>query len=142
MPRSLHLRNALLQLIFNAVSFDGIAINDDTLPVSALTVALHTASPGPTGDQSTNEIVYTGYQRISIARTSTGWVITDDAVSPSADINFDEMTAGVGGAATHASIGTGVANEMLYYGALVPNISVSVGVKPQIPATATITEDE
>jgi len=131
----------ILKLIFQAVAIADLAENDATSPATTLTVALHTADPGEAGDQSTNETAYTGYARVAVARTSGGWAITGNSISPVANIDFGECTAAPGGAITHASIGTGVANKLLYKGTLTPNITMAVGVIPRIKTTSTITED-
>lgn len=138
----------LAKLIFNAVPITGLADDAASSPVGQLYLALHTADPGDSGDQATSEITYTGYARVAVARTAAGWVVTGDAttptsVSPVADIMFGEMTAGAGGTATHASVGTAAsgAGKILYSGALTPNITVALGVAPRVKDTSTITED-
>lgn len=138
----------LAKLIFNATPITGLADDAATSPLTDLYLALHTADPGETGDQTTSEIAYTGYARLAVARTNAGWVVTGNAstptsVSPAADILFAEMTGGVGGTATHASIGTASsgAGKILYSGALTPSITVALGVAPRIKDTSTITED-
>lgn len=135
------LENDLLKLIFNGTTIPELAENDTTSPATTLTVALHTADPGEAGDQSTSEIVYTGYARVAVNRDGTGWTVTGNSVSPFADIEFGEMTAGAGGVVTHVSIGTGTSNRMLYKGALTPNINVVNGVIPRIKTTSTLTEE-
>lgn len=99
-------RNDLLLLIFNGTAIANLADNAASSPLTALQVALHTAFPGLAGNQSTNEIVYTGYGRKAVNRNSGGWTVTGNVVNPTAAIQFDEMTAGAGGLATHFSVGT------------------------------------
>jgi hypothetical protein len=141
MSKSNALENDILKLIFNAVAIAGIADNAASSPITNLTVALHTADPGEAGDQTTSEIAYTGYARVNVARTSGGWTVTGNSVSPAANIDFGTMTAGAGGTATHASVGTGVSNKMLYSGAISPTIAVSNGVLPRLTTATVITED-
>jgi hypothetical protein len=133
--------NDILKLIFNATTINDLAENDTTSPAANLTVALHTGDPGEAGDQTTSEISYTGYARVSVARTAGGWTVTNNSVSPVAAITFGEMTAGAGGTVTYFSVGTGVANKLLYSGTVTPNIVVSNGVIPQLTTASTITED-
>lgn len=132
--------NSLLLLIFNATAWSKIADNAAS-PSSNLTVALHTADPGETGDQTTNEISYTGYARVNVARTSGGWTVTGNSVSPAANIDFGTMTAGAGGTVTHFSVGTGTSDKMLYSGTVTPNIVVANGVTPRLTTATAITED-
>jgi hypothetical protein len=105
-------------------------------------VSLHTSSPGAGGDQTTNEISYTGYARAPVARSSAGWIITSNSVSPASTIVFNASTGGTGGTVTHVAIGrdSSGAGEILWFGAVSPTIVVSNGVTPQLPTTSTITE--
>ncbi len=130
-----------LKLIFNGTAIADLAQDDTSSPATTLTVALHTADPGETGTQSTSETAYTGYARVAVARTTGGWTVTNNSVSPVANIDFGECTALPGAAITHASIGTGVSNKLLYSGALSASITMAVGVIPRIKNTSTITED-
>lgn len=133
--------NDLLKLIFNATAIADLADNDATAPATNLSVALHTADPGEAGTQLTSETAYTGYARINVARTTGGWTVTTNSVSPVANIDFGECTAAAGAAITHFSVGTGVANKLLYSGTVTPNITMAVGVIPRLKTTSTITED-
>lgn len=130
-----------LKLIFNATAIADLAQDDSSTPATTLTVALHTADPGETGTQSTNETAYTGYARVAVARTTGGWTVTNNSVSPVANIDFGECTASPGAAITHFSVGTGVSNKMLYKGTVTPNITMAVGVIPRMKTTSTITEE-
>ena len=143
MSKSNTFENDLLKLIFNANPIAGLADNAASSPVTNLYLALHTADPGEAGDQTTSEISYTGYTRLAVLRTTGGWTVTGNSVSPVADVLFPEMMGGAGGTATHASIGTAAsgAGKILYKGALTPTITVALGVSPRIKNTSTITED-
>lgn len=131
----------VLALIFNATAIADLAENDTTSPAANLSVALHTADPGEAGSQLTSETAYTGYARVNVARTTGGWTVTGNSVSPVANIDFGECTAAPGGAITHFSVGTGVANKLLYSGTVTPNITMAAGVIPRLKTTSTITED-
>jgi len=133
--------NDILKLIFQATAIADLADNDATSPATTLTVALHTADPGEAGDQTTSETAYTGYARQTVARTSGGWTVTNNSVSPVANIDFPECTASPGAAITHFSVGTGVSNKLLYSGTVTPSITMAVGVIPRLKTTSTITED-
>jgi hypothetical protein len=143
MSKSNAFETDLLGLIFNGTAIATIADNAASTPLTNLYLALHTADPGEAGNQGTSEISYTGYSRVAVARTSGGWTVTGNSVSPVAAIEFGEMTGGTGGTVTHASIGVGSTGtgKILYKGALTPNITVALGVLPRIKTTSTITED-
>lgn len=134
--------NDWLKLIFNATAISLLADNTATTPLTVLYVSLHTADPTAAGNQTSSEISYTGYARVSVARTSGGWTVTTNSVSPVADISFPISTGGTGGTATFAAIGTAVSGtgKILYSGAISPTIVVTSGVTPILPTGSTITE--
>lgn len=134
--------NDWLKLVFNGTAIANLADNAATSPLTNLYVALHTADPTDTGTQSTNEVSYTGYARVAVARTSGGWTVTGNSVSPTANIDFGTCTAGTA-TATHFTVGVASsgATKVLYMGTLTPNISISNGVIPRITTASTITED-
>jgi hypothetical protein len=65
------------------------------------------------------------------------------SASPNAAITFGAMTAGAGGTATHAAVGTLASGtgKLLWRGALSPTIAVSAGVTPSIGTTSAITQN-
>lgn len=134
--------NDLCKLLFNATAIANIADNAASSPLSVLYVSLHTADPGEAGDQTTSETSYTSYARVSVARTSGGFTVTANSVSPVANIDFPACTGG-SATITHFAIGTATsgAGKLLYSGTVTPNISVSSGVTPRLTTASTITED-
>jgi hypothetical protein len=142
MSKSNTLENDILLLLFNATAIADLAENDTTSPLTNLYVALHTADPGEAGTQTTNEVTYTSYARVAVLRTSGGWTVTGNSVSPVADITFPAGTGG-SGTATHWSVGTLVsgAGIILYSGTITPNIVTGNGVTPVVTTASTITED-
>lgn len=134
--------NDILKLVFNATAIANIADNAASSPLTDLFVALHTADPGEAGDQTTSEIAYTSYARVSVARTSGGWTVTGNSVSPVANISFPAGTGG-SGTATHASVGTltSGAGKILYKGTVTPNIVCGNGITPVLTTASTVTED-
>jgi hypothetical protein len=142
MSKSNVFENDILKLIFNGIPIAGLAKNDTSSPVTDLTMALHLLDPGEAGDQSTNEISYTGYSRVRVSRQGgDGWIVNGNNVSPAVNITFGKMTGGVGGIATFASVGTGVGNKMLYRGAITPTLNVVVGKIPRLTPVSVITEE-
>src|ERR1700680_2784658 len=96
--------NSLLKLIFNASAIANIADNAASSPLTYLYVSLHTADPGPSGNQTTSEATYTSYVRVAVARTSSGWTVSGNSVSPNATITFPTATGG-SETETYAAIG-------------------------------------
>jgi hypothetical protein len=145
MSKSDAFESDLLKLLFNATAIANVADNAATAPLTNLFVALHTADPGETGTQATSEATYTGYARVSVARTTGGWTVSGTAptsVSPVATISFPACTAGAN-TITFFSVGAAVsgASKIFYSGTVTPNMSVSSGVTPQLATSSTITED-
>lgn len=134
--------NDLLRLIFNATAIGNIADNAATSPLTSLFVSLHTADPGEAGSQTTSETAYTSYARVSVARTTGGWTVTANSVSPVANIAFPSCTGGTA-TITHFGVGTAStgAGKLLYKGTVTPSIAVSTGVTPTLTTASTITED-
>lgn len=135
-------RNDWLKLIFNSAPITGLADNAAG-GNTVLYAALHTADPGAAGTQNTSEVAYEGYSRVSISRTTAGWTVTANAVSPVTPVEFGEMLSGNAGTATYMTIGTAPAGtgKVLYRGALTPTIPFSTGVIPRLRTTTTITEE-
>ena len=130
--------NAILLHLFQ--NLDYANIGDVTGLRSSATagvfyVGLHTADPGEAGTQSTSEIGYTGYARVSVVRTSGGWTVSGNAVSNTAAVNFPACTAG-SGTATHFSIGTNAsgAGNLLLSGSLTGSLAISAGITPAFSA--------
>jgi hypothetical protein len=134
--------NDILKLIFQATAIANIADNAAASPLTSLYVSLHTADPTDSGNQTSNEISYTGYARVAVARTSGGWTVTGSSVSPVANIDFGAMTGGTGGTVTNWVIGTASSGtgKILYSGTVSPNITVSSGVTPRLSTSSTVTE--
>lgn len=134
--------NDLLALIFNATAIGNIADNAGTSPLTNLYVSLHTADPGESGNQETNECAYTSYGRVAVARSGSGWTVSGNSVVPAANIDFPEATGGTE-TATHFAVGTVTSGtgKILYKGAITPNISISSGVTPRLTTSTSITED-
>lgn len=135
--------NDWLKLIFNATAIANIADDAASAPLTNLYVSLHTGDPGEAGDQTTNEISYTGYARVAVARTTGGWTVTNNSVSPVANIDFTISSGGAGGTVTHFAVGTASSGtgKVLYSGTVTPNIVVSSGVIPRLTTASAITED-
>lgn len=133
----------LLKLIFQAVPIANMADNAASSPLTNLYISLHTGDPGETGDQTTNEIAYTGYARVAVARSAAGFAISGSTINPVAHVDFGQMTAGAGGTATYFGIGTASsgAGKLLYKGTITPNLVVTNGATPRVKNTSTVIED-
>jgi hypothetical protein len=146
MSMSNSFENGILLLLLNNTNFanigDATGLRGSST-AGSLYVSLHTSDPGEAGTQETNEISYTGYARVALARSGSGWTVTANVGSPAANIDFGKMTAGAGGTVTHIGIGTASsgAGVLLLSGTTDPDITVANGVIPRIESTSTITFD-
>lgn len=134
--------NDFLKLIFQATAIANIADNASSSPLTNLYVSLHTDDPGEAGNQTTNEADYTSYERVAVARSAEGWTITENSVSPAADVEFPACTGG-SNTITHFAVGTASSStgKILYKGTVSPNIAVTSGVTPKLTTSTAITED-
>ena len=136
--------NDILGLLFNATSVANIAINATSSPLTNLYVSLHTANPGAGGSQTTSEAAYTSYARVAVARTSGGWTVSGQSVSPAATIVFPQAT---GGSETETYFGVGTASSgagVLLYSAQITTpsggIIVANTVTPELTTQTAVTE--
>jgi hypothetical protein len=139
------LENELLAHLFTNADIanigDATGVRGSTT-AGSLYFSLHTADPGETGDQTTNETTYTSYARVAVARSGAGFTVTGNSVSPAATVGFPACTGGTA-TITHFGIGTAstAAGKLILKGAVSPNIAVSSGVTPQLTTSTAITAD-
>jgi hypothetical protein len=134
--------NDLVKLIFNGTAISNVADNALITPSTNLWMSLHTADPAG-GTQGTNETTaYTGYARVGIARTSSGFSITNNVVSLNVNADFPQMTAGTSYVAAYAGIGLSSATtggKLITSGAITPNINITLNVIPRLTTGSTFT---
>lgn len=134
--------NAIMLLVYNATAWANYADNAASSPQANIAVALHTGDPGDTGTMSTSESAYTSYARVDVARSGSGWTVTNNSVSPAANIDFPAGTGG-SGTVTYFSTGKtgGGAAAILWSGTVTPNIVTGNGVTPRLTTATAITLD-
>jgi hypothetical protein len=101
-----------------------------------LYLALHTGTVGAGGDQTTNEVAYTGYARVAVTRSSGGGftAAASGASDNNALIQFGNPTAGSFPiTVTHVSIGAASsgAGTAIEYTALNSSLVINTNVQPQ-----------
>ena len=135
MPKSTDTCNRLLRLAFNGTAWPGIADNAATSPLTGLWLGLYSADPGLGNSQLTNEVAYTNYARIQIARTTAGWQVTANTATNVALAQFPQCGA-VGALAKFAAIGTSAtgAGTVLYQGPLNSDLAIANLIQPQFSA--------
>ena len=137
---------ALLDLLFLNVDWANVgdvAGLQNSATAGSFFISLHSSDPGEAGSQTTNEISYTGYARVAVARTSGGFTRSGATISNTALVQFAQCTGGTA-TATHFGIGTDLsgAGNLIFKGALTASLSISNGIQPQFAASAlTVTVD-
>lgn len=137
---------AILKLVFQAVAWANYADNAASSPQSQVGISLHTADPTDAGDATFSEVTYSGYARVNVARSTTGWGESSGTVTPAANIDF---TAGVGGTGIVSYFATGKstatppvgAQAILWSGTVNPVINSGNGVTPRLTTATNITLD-
>ncbi len=102
-------------------------------------IALHTASPGVAGDQTTNEAAYGGYARVAVTAATGFTAAASGSTSNTALIQFPQCSSG-SETETYVSIGTASsgAGQIIYFGALTASRSISAGIQPQFSASSLV----
>jgi hypothetical protein len=142
MPKSNTYSTDLLKLLFQAVAITGIAQNNAS-PNASVFAALHTATPGVAGTQTTSEAAYPSYARVTLARTAGVWPLTGQNINPASPITFPASTGAPSETETFFSIGELVTTggKIFYFGAIAPTITVNAaGITPQLTTATSITE--
>jgi hypothetical protein len=127
--------NDLLLLIFNGTAIADIAENDTTSPATVFYLSLHTSSVADAGSQTTNEIAYTGYARVSVNRNSGGWTVASNVASNTAEVSWPAC-AGSSGTASHWALGTASSGtgKVLVHGSVTTPLAISTGITPRAAA--------
>jgi len=101
-----------------------------------LYLSLHTGTIGAGGDQTTNEVAYTGYARVPVTRTSLGDFIAAVGGASENDnlIQFGNPTAGAFPiTVTHVALGAAAsgAGTVIEFTALNSPLVINANVQPQ-----------
>lgn len=127
---------ALALLLFNNTDITGVGDSGGlrgSATAGNLYVALHTADPAEAGNQSTNECSYTGYARLSVARSSSGFTVSNGSASNTAALRFGTNASGASVTITHFSVGVASsgATMILVSNALTAPYTCAVGNAPE-----------
>lgn len=100
-------------------------------------VALHTADPGNSGDQTTSEATYTSYARVAVTASSGFTAAAAGATANTGLIQFPQCTGGTN-TITYVTIGTAAsgAGQVIYRGALSASLAVANLIQPQFAISA------
>ena len=132
--------NGLLSLIFENANYanvgDATGLRGSTT-AGVFQISLHTANPNETGSQNTSESAFTGYLRVSVARSTAQWTVASGVADNDNAITFPTSTSGPE-SETHMGVGsdsTGAGNLFLW-GALTATLVVNAAITPSFAAGA------
>jgi hypothetical protein len=107
-------------------------------PATEFYVSLHTADPGDGGTQSTSEIAYTNYARIGVARTTSGWTVTEGSGSTFTNaVNAAQITFAACGATGGTAAFWGLGLSSTGTGTLLAHGPLGPTAGPVVPFTCT-----
>lgn len=135
--------NDLLLLIFNntniALVGDATGLRGSTT-AGSLYMALHTTDPGAAGGQTTNEAAYSGYARVAVARSGSGFTVSGQSVTLASQVNFAQAPITATDVLQFWSLGVASAgaSKILYSGPITTPAG-NLGVGTAVAATDTIT---
>ncbi len=137
-------QNSFLALLCENTAWANVGNSGGLQPSSVsgdLYLALHTASPGVAGNQTTNEATYAGYARVAIPRASGSWTAGTGAISNANAVTFPACTSGTE-TETYFSVGTSATGtgEVIAFGPLGTPITVATSQAPNFAASELILE--
>lgn len=82
------------------------------------------------------------YARVAVARSSSGFTVSSNTATLTSIATFAAMAGGAGGTVTHFGLGTDSSGNgnLIFLGAVTPNLSVAAGVTPKLDTGTTITQ--
>lgn len=132
--------NGLLSLIFENANYanvgDATGLRGSTT-AGVFYIGLSESDPADTGTQATGEGNYTGYARVSVARSTAGWSVASGVAENDSAITYGACTAGSDNA-SHFTIGSDSsgAGNLFLSGALTGTLAISAGITPSFAAGA------
>jgi hypothetical protein len=141
MPKPSAFSGDLLKLIFQGQPITGLAFNASSGPLDHLYLSLHTAALTAQSNQSTSEIVYTGYARVAVPRNTVSWTVADGQLVFNEAFVFPSNTGTSAPVVVTVAVGTDAAGpgRLLYYGAIT-GTTISANVAPTVLVGSTLTE--
>lgn len=111
-------------------------------------MALHTGAVGLGGDQTTNEVSYTGYARVALLRNNTTGEFSVSTTGQSANQNLIQFGNATAGAfpitVTHVSLGENPsgAGTVIATGALASSLVINLNIQPQFAIGAAVIQEQ
>ena len=132
MAKSDLLETGILKLLYQNIDLANIgdaAGLQNSATAGSFYIALYTTAPTDT-DVGT-EATYTGYARIGVVRSASGWTVTNNTVSNAALITYPSNT-GTTQTVTHVGIRTAITSgDLLHHGQLSAPLVITNGFVPK-----------
>ncbi len=127
----------LLELLFKNLAWPNIGDASGLQPSAtpgSFYISLHSSDPGEGGDQSTNEVSYTGYGRVAVTR-GAGFTVSGSNCCNASAVTFGQCTGGTD-TANYFGIGTDAsgAGHLVASGQLTSPLAISNGITPEFAA--------
>lgn len=105
-------------------------------------IALHTADPTASGNQTSSEANYTSYARVAVTAATGFTAASGGETDNTALIQFPQCTGGSNNI-SHVSIGTAATGtgQILYVGALSATLTVANLIQPQFNIGALVIQE-
>lgn len=137
----------VLAILFTATALANVWDNAASSPITNLYIGLHSSNPAEADDQTTNELSYTGYSRVAVARSGSGWTVASGAVDNDAAITFGACTGGGPQTAAYFTVGrdSSGTGKIFYTGQITTpsgGLIINTGITPEFAAgDLDVTED-
>jgi hypothetical protein len=115
---------------------------------TTLYMSLHVGAVGLGGDQTSNEVSYTGYTRIPLLRNNSTGEFSVSTVASSSNQNLLQFGNATAGSfpitATHAAIGENASSTgtVIATGALASPLVINLNINPQFPIGSAVVQEQ
>lgn len=115
---------------------------------TTLYMSLHVGAVGLGGDQTSNEVSYTGYARIPLLRNNSTGEFSVSTVASSSNQNLLQFGNATAGSfpitATHAAIGENASSTgtVIATGALASPLVINLNINPQFPIGSAVVQEQ
>ncbi len=135
--------NNLMLLLFNNTDWANVGDAgglQNSAAAGSFYAGLSTGTLSDTSTQTTTQAAYGSYSRVAIARSGSGWTVSNNQASNAAAATFPAATSG---SETETDFTVGLASgtgagDALYWGALTASLAVSPGITPSFALGALV----
>jgi hypothetical protein len=118
----------LLELVFQNKAHANIGDTAGLQPSATagnLYVALYTSDPGE--DDTGSEANFTGYSRVGVVRSASGFTVSTGTVTNAANVTFPQSSGGTNTITHFGYLTASSGGDLLRSGAVTPNVTINSG---------------